>query len=106
MGYRHQLALLAGVALTTLAAPCAQAETLVYKDVNKWVAQEENAPLQRLMQAARSGKHVYKVKLPDENRELAVVRLEIVLKILEREAGKPIVFEETGKARTGTLVIE
>lgn len=106
MGYRYKLALLAGVALTTLAAPCALAETLVYKDDNKWVAQDDNAPLQKLMQAARGGKQVYKVKLPDENRELAVIRLEIVLKILEREAGKPIVFEETGKARAGTLVIE
>ena len=82
------------------------AETLVYKGDNKWVAQEDNAPLQNLMQQARGGKTTFKVKLPKEGRDLAVVRLEIVLKILEREAKKAIVMEEVGTARAGTLVID
>ncbi len=107
MGHRRQVTLLlCGAAMAALAALPAQAETLVYKGDNKWVAQEDNAPLQKLMAEARGGKSIFKVKLPKENRELAVVRLEIVMKILEREAKRGIVLEETGTAKAGTLVIE
>lgn len=107
MGHRLQLTLMAtGAAVTALVALPVQAETLVYKGENKWIAQEENAPLQKLMAEAREGKNVFKVKLPKENRELAVVRLEIVMRILEREAKRAVVLEEIGTARAGTLVIE
>lgn len=107
MGYRKQLSLtLLGAALAALPAVPTLAETLVYKGVNKWVAQEDNAPLQKLMQEARGGKTVFKVKLPKEDRELAVVRLEIVMRILEREAKKAVVMEEVGTARAGSIVID
>jgi hypothetical protein len=84
----------------------ARAETLVFKGDNKWVAPEDNKPLQALLTAARGGKTIYKVKLPNEGRELAVMRLQVVANLLEREAKKAIVMEEVGTAAVNTLVVE
>ena len=95
------------VALAATAGVAVHAETLVYKAENKWVAPENNKPLLNLMKQARGGKTAYKVKLPKENRQLAVVRLEVVSNILSREAKTAVVIEEAGGvAAANTLVIE
>ncbi|PZP38880.1 MAG: hypothetical protein DI585_06000 [Pseudomonas fluorescens] len=96
-----------------LAAPAllcplsARAELLVYKDANKWVAQEDNKPLMELMAKARDGKTTYKVGLPDGNRELSVQRLEIIRDILAREAKTAVIIEEVGgSAKANTIRID
>jgi len=92
-------------ALPAMSVSSVVAETLVYKAENKWVAPEDNKPLQALMKKAREGQTTFKAKLPKEGRTLAVVRLEIVMGILAREAKSAIVMEEAGVAKAGTLEI-
>lgn len=83
------------------------AETLLYKTENKWVAPEDNKPLQALLKAARNGKTAWQVKLPKDNRALAITRLEIVQNLLAREAKSAIVMEEVGTAaKANTLEIK
>lgn len=105
--YRSRvIRVVAGAALAALPLLGVQAETLVYKGENKWVAPEDNKPLQALLKQARGGKVRYSVKLPTENRALAVARLEVIKDLLAREAKSGVVMEETGVAKAGTLGIE
>jgi hypothetical protein len=85
----------------------ASAEVLTYQGDNKWVASEDNKPLQALLKAARGGKTHYTVKLPTERRELAITRLEVVRDLLAREAKAAVIMEEgNGSAKKDTLVVE
>jgi hypothetical protein len=107
--YRNPLTcLMVGAVLTALPAfvPVnGHAETLVYKGENKWVAPEDNGPLQELMKKAQNGQTRFKAKIPADGRALAVLRLEIVMGILAREAKGAVVMEEAGVAKAGTLEI-
>lgn len=104
--YRVASGLMMGAVLAAL--PClAAAEVLVYKNDNKWVAAEDNKPLQALLKAARGGKTRYAVRLPVEKRELGITRLEVVRDLLAREAKAAVVMEEAnGNAKPNTVVIE
>ena len=107
MGYPRAVAfVMIGAALTAL--PCwVQAEVLTYKGDNKWVATEDNKPLQALLKTAREGKLRFSVMLPLEHRELAVSRLEVVRDLLAREAQKAVIMEEvSGAAKANTVVVE
>lgn len=101
--------LVMGAVLTALPALLpftGNAETLVYKGDNKWVAPEDNAPLQSLMKKAQNGQTTFKARIPKDGRALAILRLEIVMGILAREAKGSVVMEEAGTAKAGTLDIE
>lgn len=101
--------LLSGVlfGLAVFTVQPAFAATLTYQAENKWVAAEDNAPLLQLMQAARNGQTRFLASLPTENRALAIQRLLIVRDILAREAGRPILLEESAPARQpNTLIIQ
>lgn len=98
--------LVIGVALAALPFCALHAETLVYKGDNKWVAPEDNKPLQALLKVARAGQVHYKVKLPADNRQLAIARLEVIRDLLAREAKAAVVMEEVGTAKGGTLEVE
>lgn len=108
MGYLWQLttAVMGGVVLAALPIAAPEAEVLVYKGSNKWVAAEDNKPLLALFAEARGGKLIYQVRLPVEGRALAITRLEIVRDRLEKEAGKPVVMQEAGgSAKAGTVEV-
>ena len=70
---------------------------LTYQGDHKWVAPEENAGLRKLLGLARSGKHQFGVRLPAEERELAVSRLVVVRDLLAREAKHGVVLREADK---------
>lgn len=99
------LLLLLGLAVFT--ARPAGAATLTYQAENKWVAAEDNAPLLTLMKAAKGGQTQFLVGIPSENRPLSIQRLLIIRDILAREAGKPVLIEETAPApKPNTLIIQ
>lgn len=81
------------------------AEVLTYRGSNRWVAQEDAAPLRKLTAAAGKGHTHFSVRLPAGQRELAVERLEVLQGILEKSAKSGVVLEETSgpAAAAGTL---
>jgi hypothetical protein len=97
--------LLAGVAASDAhAAEPAKSWTLVYRESNKWVAQEDNKPLRALMKATQEGARHFEVRLPASNRDLAVARLEVLRDLMAREAQEGILLEEVeGNVQAGTI---
>ena len=97
--------LLAGMAVF-MAIPAA-AVTLTYQQSNKWVAQADNTPLLQLMAAAKKGQTHFTATLPKTNRPLSLQRLLILKDILAREAGQPVVIEESSQTtKPNTLIIK
>ena len=109
-GTSHKYAKLLGVFITLglvgFLHP-AHAVTLTYQNENKWVSTEDNAPLLALMKAAKGGQSQFMVGIPADNRPLSIQRLLIVRDILAREAGKPVLIEESAPApKANTLIIQ
>ncbi|TKW61236.1 MAG: hypothetical protein DI628_00995 [Blastochloris viridis] len=98
-------ALILGLAVLTVQP--AGAVTLTYQNENKWVSTEDNAPLLALMKSAKGGQSQFMVSIPADNRPLSIQRLLIVRDILAREAGKPVLIEESAPApKANTLIIQ
>lgn len=89
----------------------AAAEVLTYEAANKWVTAKDNAPLRALVAEVQRGSRQFSVRLPAQDRELAVARLVIVRDMLARETrqrGEGVLLEEVDgpPAAPNTLVIE
>lgn len=91
-----------------LASPAAFSETLTYRGTNRWVAQDDAAPLRKLTAAAAKGTRHFDVRLPEQQRPLSVERLEILRHLLEKSAKSGIILEEIDGPATsaGTLWVE
>ncbi|MBI1309419.1 MAG: hypothetical protein GC129_06200 [Proteobacteria bacterium] len=80
---------------------------LRYQGDNRWVAQDDKAPLVKLLREAGKGATAYKVVLPAAKRDLSTERLAVLQDLLEREAKAPVVMEETsGSTKANTLKVE
>jgi hypothetical protein len=80
---------------------------LTYQGQNKWVSQEDKAPLRALIDAAKAKKvRVFHVVLPTQQRELAIARLKILRDILTKSLANGVVLlEVAGAAEPNTLSI-
>jgi len=81
--------------------------TLVYQAENRWVAQEDNAPLRELIRKTRSeGYSHLQVQLPEEGREVSIRRLEVLVDILEQSLQRGVLIEEVrGNAPANSINI-
>ncbi len=79
--------------------------TLPYVGTNQWVAEADNAPLRKLMAAAKRGNGNFTVVLPKAERTLAKQRLAVLMTLLERQRGGGAISmaEEVGKTPPNTL---
>lgn len=85
---RYMLAaalVMAGLAVCANAAPPV---ILTYQADNRWVAADHNAPLRKLMKAARNGSSTFVFRLPSTDRRLNEERVEVLRGLLQREAEK------------------
>ena len=94
--------------LLALTSPVwAAGHILAYKDQNKWVAQQDAAPLKALLDEAKSNdSRVFEVILPADNRELAIGRLKVLRDILEKSLGHGVLLQEiNGNTDANTLTV-
>ena len=106
MRKRVALALLCALAPVGAWAQAGSSYTLSYQGVNKWVAETDNKPLRTLLDAAAKGFRHYTVVLPQENRGLAVQRLEVLQDLLAKRAKDGVLMEEqAGSTPANTLAI-
>lgn len=76
-------------------------ELLVYQGSNKWVATQQNAPLTRVLNAARQGATHFLVRCPSAGRTLCLARLDVLQDLLSKAAGEGVVLQEGNE---GSLV--
>lgn len=101
------LALLCALAPWGAGAQAAGGFVLQYQGTNKWVAAEDdNKPLRALLDAAARGIRHYSVVLPQEDRGLALQRLEVLQDLLAKRAKDGVLIEEaSGSTPAGTLEV-
>lgn len=103
----HPLPLAVTLALLPVLTWAAEA-TLPYQGTNQWVAEADNAPLRKLLGAAKSGKTEFTVILPQGNRPLSQARLAVLLDLLakQRQGNAITLTEASGKTTPNTLRIK
>jgi hypothetical protein len=94
--------------LTFAASSWAGEVILAYQGTNQWVAEADNAPLRKLLAAAKRGSRSFTVVLPKGERALAKQRLAVLITLLERQraGGAVSMAEASGKTPPNTLRVQ